>query len=144
MTVASILKAKGNAVYTIEPGQMLVDTAKLLCERMIGAVVVVDTAGRIRGILSERDIVSAIASHGPASLTRPVADYMTTNMFTCQRTDTLEDVMELMTERRIRHVPVIEQGRLAGIVSIGDVVKRRIADTEFEAESMRAYIVEAG
>jgi CBS domain-containing protein len=120
---------------------MLSDAAKLLSERRIGAVVIVDGVGKVRGILSERDIVSAIATHGPEALLRPAGDYMTTNIFTCTRSDTVEKLMELMTSRRIRHVPVIDQGRLAGIVSIGDVVKLRIAETEFEAQSMRAYIV---
>jgi CBS domain-containing protein len=140
MNVAGILKAKGNAVYTIEAGSMLADTAKVLSERRIGAVVVIDPKGKIRGILSEREIVSAIAANGPGALMRPVADFMATNIFTCTAADTVEHLMELMTHQRIRHVPVVEQGRLAGIVSIGDVVKRRIAQTVFEAESMRAYI----
>lgn len=141
MTVATILRAKGNAVYTIEAGRMLMDAAKLLIERRIGALVVVDATGRVRGILSERDIVGAIAGSGAGTLTRPVGDYMTEGVVTCTRADTIEDLMEMMTERRIRHIPVVEQDRLVGIVSIGDVVKRRIEDTVFEAESMRAYIV---
>jgi CBS domain-containing protein len=141
MTVANILKGKGNAVQTVEAGRMLGEVAKILSERKIGAVVVADAKGKVQGILSERDIVAAIASRGPDALTRPVGDYMTTNVTTCTHSDSIEHLMGLMTDRRIRHIPVVEQGRLVGIVSIGDVVKRRIADTVFEAESMRAYIV---
>ncbi len=144
MSVAHILQSKGSAVYTIEAGLLIMDAARLLSERRIGAVVVVDAAGRLAGILSERDIVAALSSNGPDALSRPIADFMTTNVFTGSRSDTIEDLMELMTERRIRHVPVVEMGRLVGIVSIGDVVKRRIADTVFEAESMRHYIVASG
>jgi len=143
MTVATILKAKGNAVHTMEAGQNLADAARILSERKIGAVVVVEGKGKVRGILSERDIVLAVAGHGAGALSRPVGDYMTTNIISCVRTDSLDHLMGLMTDRRIRHVPVIEQGKLMGIVSIGDVVKRRIADTEFEAESMRIYIATA-
>jgi CBS domain-containing protein len=141
MTVANILKGKGNAVQTVEAGRMLGEVARILSEQKIGAVVVVDSKGKVQGILSERDIVAAVAARGADSLPRPVGDYMTTNVTTCTRSDTIEYLMEIMTDRRIRHIPVLEQGRLVGIVSIGDVVKRRIADTVFEAESMRAYIV---
>jgi CBS domain-containing protein len=143
MTVANILKAKGNAVHTMETGQNLADAARILSERKIGAVVVVEGKGKVRGILSERDIVLAVAGHGAGALSRPVGDYMTTNVISCVRTDSLDHLMELMTDRRIRHLPVIEQDKLMGIVSIGDVVKRRIADTEFEANSMRTYIATA-
>ncbi|MFO1186411.1 MAG: CBS domain-containing protein [Alphaproteobacteria bacterium] len=143
MTVATILKTKGSAVHTMEAGRTLADAAKILSERKVGAVVVVEGKGKIQGILSERDIVLAIAGHGPGALTRSVADYMTTTIVSCVRTDSLEHLMTLMTDRRIRHLPVIESGKLLGIVSIGDVVKRRIADTEFEANSMREYIAHA-
>lgn len=141
MTVACILKAKGNSVFSIEANLMLADAAKVLSERRIGAVVVVDAQGTLAGIFSERDIVTAVAGRGADALTRPVADFMTTNVITCARQDSVEQVMEQMTDRRIRHLPVLEQGRLIGLVSIGDVVKRRIEDTVLEAESMRAYIV---
>lgn len=143
MTVATILKTKGNAVHTMEAGRTLGDAAKILSERKIGAVVVVEGKGRVQGILSERDIVMALASHGSGALARPIGDYMTTNVVSCVRTDSVEHLMGLMTDRRIRHIPVIEEGKLLGIVSIGDIVKKRIADTEFEANSMREYIAQA-
>ena len=140
MTVASILKDKGNGVYTVEAGRMLADTAKILAERQIGAAVVVDAAGAVRGVISERDIVGAVAAIGVEALTRPVRDFMTTKVTFCRQSDTVEHLMTVMTERRIRHLPVVEDNRLLGIISIGDVVKRRIADTELEAEAMRQYI----
>ena len=140
MTVASILKAKGNSVYTIDGGRMLADAAQLLAERKIGAVIVVDDANTIRGILGEREIVLAIARHGANVLTHPVRDHMVRNFGTCKRSDSTEHLMALMTGSRQRHVPVVEDGRLLGVVSIGDVVKRRIAESEHEANSLREYI----
>jgi len=140
MTVASILKHKGNAVYTVEAGRMLSETAEVLADRQIGAVVVVDAGGAVRGVISERDIVKAVSALGAEALTRPVRDFMTTKVTFCRQGDTVEKLMSLMTERRIRHIPVVEDNRLLGIISIGDVVKRRIADTELEAQAMRQYI----
>lgn len=140
MTVASILKVKGNGVYTVDGGQMVEEIARLLAEHKIGAVVVVDQKEAVTGIFSERDLVSAVAAHGAQALKRPVGDYMTRNIFTCTPADTERQLMGLMTERRIRHIPVMDKGRLAGLVSIGDVVKYRIAETEMEANAMRQYI----
>lgn len=143
MTVALILKAKGNAVFTIEPTRVLSEAVQILCERKIGAVIVTDAKGKPEGILSERDIVAALGNGGREALMRPVKDFMSSPVITCARGDSVEELMERMTDRRIRHLPVVEQGRLVGIVSIGDVVKRRIAETEFEANSMREYIAHA-
>lgn len=140
MTVGSILKTKGNAVYTIDGGRMLTDAVALLAERKIGAVVVVDDVNSIRGILGEREIVAALARHGAPVLTHPVRDHMVRGIVTCKRSDSTEHLMSVMTSTRLRHVPVVEGGKLAGIVSIGDIVKRRIADTEFEANALREYI----
>ncbi|MFZ1991110.1 MAG: CBS domain-containing protein [Alphaproteobacteria bacterium] len=140
MTVASILKTKGNAVYTIDSGRMLADAAQLLTERKIGAVVVTDDANAIRGILGEREIVAAIARHGSSVLTHPVRDHMVRAFGTCKRSDSTEHIMTMMTGSRLRHVPVLEDGRLIGIVSIGDIVKRRIEESEREASALREYI----
>ena len=140
MTVASILKAKGNAVYTIDSGRMLADAVALLNERKIGAVIVVDDANSIRGILGEREIVGALAQHGPGVMTHPVRDHMLRKFGTCKRSDSTEHLMSMMTSSRLRHVPVVEEGHLLGVVSIGDIVKRRIAESEREASALREYI----
>ncbi len=140
MTVASILKSKGNAVYTIDGRRKLADAAVLLAERKVGAVVVVDDANSICGILGEREIVAAIAQHGAPVLTHPVHDHMVRDIVICKRSDSTEHLMSVMTSSRLRHVPVVEGGLLLGIVSIGDIVKRRIADTEFEAKALHDYI----
>jgi len=141
MTVASILRTKGNAVYTIDSGRMLADAAQLLAERKIGAVVVVDDdATTIRGILGEREIVAAIARHGSSVLTHPVRDHMVRSFGTCKRSDSTEHLMAMMTGSRLRHVPVVENGRLIGVVSIGDIVKCRIEESEREANALREYI----
>jgi len=140
MTVGSILKSKGNAVYTINGGRMLADAITLLSERKIGAVVVVDDANAIKGVLGEREIVAAIARHGAVVLTHPVRDHMVRDIATCKRSDSTEYLMSVMTATRLRHLPVVEAGKLIGLVSIGDIVKRRIADTEFEAKALREYI----
>ncbi len=140
MIVESILKTKGSGVYTIGSGRQLGETAKLLTERRIGAVVVTNDDGTVCGVLSERDIVTAIAVEGAGCLSRPVRDFMSSNIVTCKPQDSVNHCMELMTDRRIRHLPVFDGDHLAGIISIGDVVKWRIAETEKEAEALREYI----
>lgn len=140
MLVAQILKDKGDQVFTCAPGDSLQDAARALKERRVGAMVVCD-ADRVVGILSERDIVTAVAKDGGGCLTRPVADYMTADVQFAKPADAIDSLMERMTERRIRHLPVLNEERLAGIVSIGDVVKVKITETEIEAESLKAYIV---
>lgn len=143
MTVRSILDEKGYDVVTLEPTASLVDAVQLLGSRRIGAAVVIDANRRIVGILSERDIVRVIGERGAGALDLSVADVMTTKVSTCSETATINDVMEVMTRGRFRHLPVESGGKLAGIISIGDVVKRRIEDVEREAEQIREYIATA-
>jgi len=144
MAVAQILKQKGRAVITVGPAQTLSDVAGILAKNRIGAVVVVDKAGAIAGIVSERDVVRALASDGAAALTKHVREFMTAKVRTCGPGDTEGELMGLMTEHRIRHLPVVEAGKLAGMISIGDVVKLRIETIENEAEQMKSYIASAG
>lgn len=140
MNVAAILKQKGRAVATIPPTLTLIEAASRLTQRRIGALVVVDGQGEIAGIVSERDIIRVLAESGPACLTRPVTESMTHQVVTCQESDTLDELMSMMTARRFRHMPVVADGDLVGIVSIGDVVKHHVAEIEMEATAMRAYI----
>jgi len=140
MTVKSVLARKGNNVTTIEPTADVAAAVKLLGELRIGALVITGTDRRIVGILSERDIVRALAQHGAQALDRPVAEMMTRNVVTCTERDTLHDLMERMTAGKFRHVPVVDQGRLAGIISIGDVVKSRVEEMEHDAEVLQDYI----
>ena len=143
MTVKSILDAKGRDVVTLGPDVTLAAAVGLLAEKRIGAVVVTDEAGRILGILSERDIVRAIGHAGAGALAMRVREAMTAKVTTCRETHTVNHVMEVMTRGRFRHLPVESNGRLDGIVSIGDVVKRRIEMIEREAEEIKAYIATA-
>jgi CBS domain-containing protein len=140
MNVAAILKQKGRAVATIPPTLTLIEAAGRLAQRRIGALVVVDGQGEIAGIISERDVVRALAEVGAACLARPVTEAMTHQVVTCQECDTLDELMAMMTARRFRHIPVVAEGDLVGIVSIGDVVKHHVAEIEMEATAMRAYI----
>ena len=140
MTVTAILSRKGVEVAGIEPTATLEAAAKVLAARRIGALVVLDEGGRLRGILSERDIVRAIAERGVSVLAQPVAQVMTPKVETCARDEPVESIMERMTGGKFRHMPVLDRGRLAGIVSIGDVVKDRLEAMEREAEAMRDYI----
>src|SRR5215207_9453796 len=118
MIVEYILAAKGHEVVTVEPERTLLETARLLDEKRIGAVVVSDADHPVLGIISERDIARAVAQRGAAALDEPVSQHMTAKLFTCARSCTVSDLMEVMTERRIRHVPVVEDGRLNGVVPI--------------------------
>ncbi len=140
MTVATILKEKGGEVVTAPQDASLADIAGVLDQRRIGAVVITGPAGTIEGIVSERDIVSAVARSGPEVLGRPASEVMTRHVHTCDPADSIYEIMNVMTEHRIRHVPVVVEGRLEGIISIGDVVKQRIAEVEFEADEMKRYI----
>jgi CBS domain-containing protein len=142
MTVARIINEKGRDVETVTPTASLAAIAATLAEKKIGAVVVCED-DRIRGIVSERDIVRAVAESGGECLTKPASAWMTTKVVTCTPEDTINDVMQKMTSGRFRHLPVVQDGKLAGIVSIGDVVKRRIEDVEREAEQIREYIATA-
>ena len=140
MTVTAILSRKGNDVFTIEPVADLASAAKILVERRIGALVVTGDDNRVDGIVSERTIVRACAERGVKALAVTVAEVMTRDVVTCGLTDTVSEIMERMTDGRFRHVPVVEQGRLAGIVSIGDVVKWRLHEMKHESAAMRDYI----
>lgn len=140
MKVAHILQSKGDEVHAVTPVMTVRDAVELLGEKNIGAVVVKDEVGRVAGIFSERDVVRRLRSEGPAALAMTVADCMTREPFSCTLETTVDELMGVMTTRRIRHMPVIEDGRLVGIISIGDVVKRKIDDAEREAAALREYI----
>ncbi len=144
MRVENILTVKGTAIVAARPGDSIFDTAKLLNEKKIGAVLVLDddrgSGPGIAGIISERDIISGLAVHGGDILNRPVSDLMTPNVVVCSPEDTIDQIMSLMSERRIRHLPVVKDNELVGVISIGDVVKRRIAESEEEAQALRKYI----
>lgn len=140
MTVARILGDKGSAVFSIGPDMNLTDAARTLSERRIGAVLVTAPDGSLAGILSERDIVRAVARSGAGALSDSVAQHMTRDVITCGRAVTIDHVMALMTNGKFRHVPVIEEGKIVGVVSIGDVVKHRVAQMEAESEALKNYI----
>lgn len=144
MTVSHILKAKGRDVITASPTSTVSDVARILSERRIGAVVITGASGRIEGIVSERDVVRQIGKDGAAALALPVSAIMTRNVRTAGGDDSESELMALMTEHRIRHLPVVHEGKLSGMISIGDVVKHRIEAIEREAEEMKAYIATAG
>ncbi|MAT07295.1 MAG: histidine kinase [Acidimicrobiaceae bacterium] len=141
MNVQSILGSKGSAVETVAQTATLFDVARQLGERKIGALVVSGDGRAIEGIVSERDIVRATAGAGAEALERPVGSVMSTDVITCSCGDGVDRLMSLMTERRIRHLPVVDDdGHLAGIISIGDVVKARLAELEHENEALTQYI----
>jgi CBS domain-containing protein len=139
MTVGHILNQKGAAVVTAKPDDTVHAVGTLLTSRKVGAVVVLD-GETIAGIVSERDIVRTVAERGELALKLPVAEIMTRKLEVCTPSDTVLALMNKMTDRRIRHLPVVVDGKLAGIVSIGDVVKQRIAEAEYEAAEMKRYI----
>ena len=143
MTIRMILADKGREIVSIEPAATLKSAATLLAEKRIGAVLILGADHRIIGILSERDIVRAIGERGVAALDEPVSQTMTRKVSTCTEGETLVSIMERMTEGKFRHVPVVDQGRLAGIVSIGDVVKHRLREMEHNSAAMRDYILTA-
>lgn len=140
MNVARILKDKGRVVTTASPDMKISQIVQKLAEKRIGALVICDQDNHVLGIISERDIVRALAAHGGSVLDDPVTRYMTSEVVTCTEKDSCTKLMEEMTSHRFRHMPVVENDRLIGIVSIGDVVKQRIALAELEASSMREYI----
>jgi CBS domain-containing protein len=143
MTVKAILEAKGHDVVTLGPNEKLGEAIRILAEHKIGALVVTNGDRQIVGILSERDIVRVVAREGGAALDIPVRSAMTPKVKICNENHTVNEVMEIMTRGRFRHLPVEKHGMLDGIVSIGDVVKRRIEDVEREANEIRAYIATA-
>jgi CBS domain-containing protein len=140
MTVKAILDRKDSDVATVEPTADLASAIKTLAARRIGALVVIGPDGRIAGIVSERDVIRGLAERGAALLEQPVAQVMTRKVVTCTRADTMSSIMELMTAGKFRHLPVVEGDQLVGIISIGDVVKYRVQQIEFESEALRDYI----
>ena len=143
MTVSIILAAKGREVVSVEPNATLASVVALLAERRIGAALVLGVDRRIVGIVSERDIVRALGERGPAALDDPVSRIMTRRVSTCTEGETISTIMERMTEGKFRHVPVVDQGRVVGIISIGDVVKHRLHEMECDSAAMRDYILTA-
>ena len=140
MIVDSILSVKGDAVFSIEPVAALGVAVRTLAEHRIGALLVLGPDRRIVGIISERDVVRALAEQGPAALDQPLANAMTRRVVTCSRSESLETIMERMTAGKFRHVPVVEQEQVVGIISIGDVVKHRVQEMEQESAALRDYI----
>jgi CBS domain-containing protein len=140
MNVAAVLRHKGRVVTTARPTATLLEIADKLAAKRIGAIPIVGAGGEIAGIVSERDIIRALSALGPDCLARPVSETMTKQVVTCRETDTLDELMAMMTARRFRHLPVTADGALVGIISIGDVVKHHVAEVEMEAVAMREYI----
>jgi len=143
MDVETILRSKGRAVATIRPDETVGAAIEALVSGNIGALVASQDGGTVDGIISERDIVHALARHGVALLALSVAEVMTRSVVTCDPTESVAELMAEMTNRRIRHLPVVRDGRLYGIVSIGDVVKNRLDEIEYEARSLRSFIAGA-
>ncbi|MDE2133266.1 MAG: CBS domain-containing protein [Alphaproteobacteria bacterium] len=145
MQVIQILRVKGREVVTLMSDATLSEATRLLARKRIGALMVKDRNGALAGILSERDVVRALAAESVSALARPVSAYMTRDVATCTELDTVEELMEMMTQGRFRHVPVLDgNDQLCGLVSIGDVVKTHIEETTREAASLRQYIAAAG
>ncbi len=140
MTVAAILADKGKEVISAKPSVTLQEISKTLADNRIGAIVIIDAGGKVCGIASERDVVRQIAGSGPAALDAPVSSCMTSKVISCSLHHSIDEVMGVMTNNRFRHLPVIEDGKLQGIVSIGDVVKKKIEKAEREAEDLKLYI----
>jgi CBS domain-containing protein len=139
MTVRSILNTKGHQIMSVEPDATMSAAVKLLGEKKIGAVLVMNQS-RLEGILSERDIVRVLSERGAAVLDEPVSNVMTRKVVTCKETDTVAELMETMTTGKFRHLPVLENGKVVGLISIGDIVKRRVQEYENEQEALRDYI----
>lgn len=139
MNAATILKSKGSDVVTTTADRSLLEIAKLLAQHGIGCIVIVGDDDKIAGIMSERDLMRAIGQAGPKVLNEPVSNFMTKTVVTAREADTSERLMSEMTTHRFRHMPVVEMGRLIGLVSIGDLVKMQIAEIEMEASATREY-----
>ena len=144
MAVAHILRQKGTTVVTVEPEDSVQTIVDKLARHRIGAVVVVDPAGGIAGIVSERDVVRAMVGDAAGVVSKTAKDIMTAKVRTCSPNDSEAELMQMMTESRIRHLPVVANGRVTGMISIGDVVKLRIESMEAEADQMKTYIASAG
>ncbi|WP_140983952.1 CBS domain-containing protein [Asticcacaulis tiandongensis] len=140
MLINQLLNAKGHQVFTATPDETVSSITALLYARKVGAFVVADRLGRVVGIVSERDVIRALAQYGASALERPVQEIMTKDVIVASLGETVDSLLERMTDRRIRHLPVMEGQRLAGIVSIGDLVKAKIAQAEHEAHTLKQYI----
>jgi CBS domain-containing protein len=143
MSVAQILAAKGRDVVTTQPHRTLMEVVELLASKGIGAVVVADAAKNVLGIISERDVMRALGAGGPGALNEAVSRHMTAKVFTVSEDTPIDSVMQTMTTGRFRHVPVVADGRLIGLVSIGDVVKHHVNEIESEHRALRDYIATA-
>ena len=143
MTVNTILTGKGREVVSVEPSASLADAVRLLAGKRIGAAVILGADRRIAGIISERDIVRVLAERGAGALDEPVSQTMTRKVETCNESETVSSLMERMTSGKFRHMPVVDRGRVIGIVSIGDIVKHRLHEMERESAAMRDYIMTA-
>ena len=141
MFVSDILAQKGGLVFTVTPGTSIAQLSQQLSTRRIGSVLVLDGEGAVAGIVSERDLVRALASHGAKALELEARQVMTRDVVTCDPDDSIDQVMQTMTQGRFRHLPVVRHGELLGLVSIGDVVKTRLEETKHETEALKAYIV---
>jgi len=139
--ISSILKGKGTDVVSVAPADPVLAVARVLTERGIGAALVRDAAGRMLGIISERDIVRGMANQGQGTTQLPAERLMTRDLVTVTRNTAVTEALELVTRHRVRHLPVIEGGELVGLISIGDLVKARIDEAEFEAAALKAYVV---
>jgi CBS domain-containing protein len=140
MILEQILRDKGGQVYSVAESATLKEAAELLDARKVGAMVILNEGGQLIGVISERDIIRAVARAGPSALKSTVSESMTRSVVTARASETIEAAMERMTDRRIRHLPVVEGGRLLGVVSIGDLVKWRIAEATAEVAAIRSYI----
>jgi len=139
LIIANILKVKGRSVTTARPDDTVQEIADRLAQKKIGAIVIVGGGGSVTGIISERDLIRVIAQRGADALSMPVSEVMTREVVVCGEATSVDDIMEMMTNGRFRHLPVVEEGRLVGIVSIGDIVKHHIAEVELEVSAMRGY-----
>lgn len=140
MNIGQILKSKSRGVSTGRPDDTIEEIANRLAQRNIGAIIVVGDSGAVTGIISERDIIRLIAKHGSKALALKARDGMTHDVVTCTRTNTLDEIMEMMAVGRFRHLPVVEEGALIGIISVSDVVKHHMAEVELEVTAMRGYL----
>ena len=139
MHVSAIIGEKGSAVFSVAPDETVGAAVAVLSDKRIGAVLVTRD-DQVLGVFSERDVINALSRVGAGIMTQPVKDFMSTNVVTCRRGDTIDHLMGLMTDKRIRHLPVIEDGKVVGMISIGDVVKFRIAEAEAESDALKSYI----
>ena len=144
MIIGSILKGKGSEVISVGPEDTILAVARIVSERRIGAALVRDAAGALLGIISERDIVRGMAAHGPGTTGLKVEQFMTRDLITVTPKTLVTQALGLMTQRRVRHLPVLDGDRLAGMISIGDLVKARIEEAEQEAQELKAYVTAAG